>query len=305
MQKAIKSVIVHAGLHAINKRFINAVIWLFIVVISILYYVVDREKLVLYAISFAVNQVLLFLLFGAGALALINLYVARKIPSIFDEILIKNNAEYFRREAYIFQVFKQWETTLYQKPIGFNSVGKELLIRDFIISEIKYVEYNLVVLFEDIISDLDDDRYATSEEICNQFRDIFITKRLRFSERFGESFANKITIDPTVALPSGRKKDILRVVPHVILQKYINSCANFNIFLDNCIAQIIREKYNRYDTLLALYSDLVKSVYAYKDNILPNFREEFNGDLTQYHLMYNNVPLVDKGVKYEKTKSAS
>ncbi len=294
MQKVVKSVIVKVGLHAVDKRFINALAWIFIVVIAILYFVVDREKLVIYAVSFAVNQVLLFLLFGAGVLAFINLYIARKVPSIFDEILIKNNAEYFRGEAYIFQVFKQWETTLYQKPIGFNSIGKELLIRDFIVSEIKYVEYNLVVLFEDIISDLDDDRYATSEEICNQFRDIFITKRLRFSERFGESFANKITIDPTVALPSGRKKDILRVVPHVILQKYINSCANFNIFLDNCISQISRENFNRHETLLAFYSDLVKAIYAYKDNILPSFREEFNGDLAKYHLMYQGCLLSEE-----------
>jgi hypothetical protein len=292
MQKKIKSAIVKIGLFTIDKKFINGLIWIFVVSTATLYYVIDREKLVLYVISFAVNQVLIFLLFSAGLIAIVNIYIAKKIPSIFDEILIRNNADYFRGGAYIFQVLRQWENDLYQKPFGFNSVGKELLIRDFIITEIKYLDYNLVILAENIISNLDDERYCTSKDICNQFREILITRRLRFSDRFGEAFANKITIDPEADLKLGRKKDILRVVPHVLLQKYTNSCSNFNIFLDNCISQVAREEWNRHDTLLALYSDLVKAVYAYKDNILPNFGKEFNGDLSQYHLLYNNVPLV-------------
>lgn len=301
MHKIVKTIIVSASLRAVDKRFASAVVWLFVVAVAILYFVVDREKLVMYVISFAINQVLLFLLFGAGVVALINIYVARKLPSIFDEILIKNNTRYFREMAYIFQVFKQWETSLYLKPIGFNSIGKELIIRDFILSEIRYIEYNLVVVFEDILTEIDSGAYGTSEKICDKFREIFITKRLQFSDRFGESLVNKISVIPNANLPMGRRKEILRVVPQIILQKYINSCADFNIFLDNCIAQINRENYNRYNTLLALYSDMVKAIYAYKDNILPNFKEEFNGDLAQYNLLYNDVPL-SGDTDYEKTK---
>ncbi len=163
-----------------------------------------------------------------------------------------------------------------------------------------YIEYNLVYLVEIAISDLDDDRFASSEEICKRFKEVMLVNRLKFAERFAESFSNRLTIDNSVRISRGKRKDILRVIPNIILQKYINSCSDFNIFLDNCITQISKEKLNRYHTLKALYSDLVKCVYAYKDNLLPNFREEFNGDLAQYNLLYDNCKLAPE--KEDATK---
>lgn len=291
MTKTAKKIIVKIGLKALDKTLLNVFIWLLFLSSVLTYFVIDRQKLALYVISFAINQFFLFIIFGSGVLALVNLYFFKKIPSIIDEILIKNSESFFTGEAPIFYVLQQWKSTLKQKPIGFNSIGKELLIRDFITSEITYIEYNLVYLVEIAISDLDDDRFASSEEICKRFKEVLLTNRLKFAERFSESFANRLTIDPTAKIPNGRKKDIMRVIPNIILQKYINSCSDFNIFLDNCITQISKEKLNRYQTLKALYSDLVKCIYAYKDNLLPNFREEFNGDLAQYHLLYDNCRL--------------
>lgn len=301
MQKKVKKTIVYLGLKALDKTFINVVVWLLFISSVITYFIVDKQKLAIYVVSFALNQFFLFIVFGSGLLALLNLYFLKKVPSIVDEILIKNNESFFTGEAPIFFVLQQWEMSLKQKPIGFNSIGKELLIRDFILSEINYIEYNLAVLVEYIIGDLDDDRFATSEEICKRFKETFLTNRLKFAERFSDSFTNRLTIDPSVKIPAGRRKEIHRVIPNIILQKYINSCSDFNIFLDNCITQISKEKFNRYQTLKALYSDLVKCIYAYKDNLLPNFREEFNGDLAQYNLLYDNCKLAPDG-KEDATK---
>lgn len=291
MKKSIKKTIIKIGVKSLDRTVINIVIWLLFVSTVLTYFVIDKEKLALYVISFAINQFLLFVVFGSGLLAIVNLYFVNKIPAIIDEILVNAKRDYWIGDAPIYKVLQSWNESLHMQPLGFNSVGKELIVRDFLISEIQYIEYNLVVIMEFMLSDFSDDKYMTSEEICKQFKTILLTNRLNFHLRFDESFVNKIAIDPTVKLAPSRKKDILRQVPNVILAKYLNSSSNFNVFLGNCITEISNQKMNRYNTLKALFSDLVKCIYSYKDNLIQNFREEFNGDLAQYHLLYNNCRL--------------
>ncbi len=291
MTKKLRRSIVSLGVKALDKTVINIVIWLAFVSSVLTYFILDKQKLAVYVVSFAINQFLLFIVFGSGLLAVVNIYFVNKIPSIIDEILVNSKRDYWTATAPIYRVLQKWNESLLQQPLGFNSIGKELIVKDFLKAEINYIEYNLVVIMEYLLSDFADDRYATSEEICKQFKTILLTNRLNFHMRFDEAFTNKLTIDPAAKLPASRKKEILRQIPHVILQKYLNSSSNFNVFLDNCISQIIYEKMNRYNTLKALFSDLVKCVYSYKDNLIQNFREEFNGDLAQYHLLYNNCKL--------------
>lgn len=287
----MRSLIVAIGVKALDKTVINITIWLLFVSSVTTYFILDKQKLALYAASFIINQFLLFIVFGSGIIAVANIYFANKLPSIIDEILLNANREYWTSNAPIYSVLQSWNESLLQTPLGFNSIGKEMLIRDFLIAEIQYIEYNLVVLMEYMLSDFSENKYLTSEEICKQFKSILLTQRLKFHLRFEDEFVNKISIDPTVRLAPSRKKEILRKIPYVILQKYLNSSSNFNVFLDNCITQISRDKMNRYNTLKSLFSDLVKCVYSYKDNLIQNFREEFNGDLAQYHLLYNNCKL--------------
>ncbi len=295
MLDVIKKYIIWLGVRA-GKTFFKWLTLVILISLGITYSLVDRQKLAYYIVTFAINQLFYFFIFGAGLLSLINIYISTKVPLIVDEIFIRKNKDEFSY-AYIFTVLNVWETKLKEKPFGFNSMGKELLIRDFIYSEIKYIEFNLAYLFEDILQGLSKSEYSSSAEICAQFRLIFITKRLNFKARFGDDFTNKLSIDPEADIPRGKRKEILQQVPVVIFQKYINSSANFNIFLDNSFSEIARQDKNRYETLKDIYSDFVKAVYSYKDNILPNFREEFNGDLSKYHLLYQGCKLSEDEVK--------
>lgn len=289
----LKTKVINIGLALLSERTVFITLWLITIAIAASYFIIDRERFIYYLVTFIVNQVFTFLVFGAGILMLINMYLFRKFPSIIDDFLLQRDKALFMQEAYIYQVFIQWQIELTTKPIGFNSLGKELLITNFIQTEIYYIENALRFFIRDFYEKINNDTYATCDKICDKFADLLITERVKFDIFRKDSFVNRITIDTTVKLPIGRKKAILSMLPDIFILKYIYSCSDFNIFLNNCISEARRKNLSRHATLDLLFSNLVICVYSYKDNILPNFLKEFNGDLTQYHLLFDGVPLAE------------
>lgn len=289
----LKTKVINIGLALLSERTVFITLWLITIAIAASYFIIDRERFIYYLVTFIVNQVFTFLVFGAGILMLINMYLFRKFPSIIDDFLLQRDKALFTQEAYIYQVFIQWQIELTTKPIGFNSLGKELLITNFIQTEIYYIENALRFFIRDFYEKINNDTYATCNEICDKFADLLITERVKFDIFRKDSFVNRITIDTTVKLPIDRKKAILSMLPDIFILKYVYSCSDFNIFLSNCISEARRKNLSRHATLDLLFSNLVICVYSYKDNILPNFLKEFNGDLAQYHLLFDGVPLAE------------
>ena len=64
--KNVKKTIVYLGLKALDKTFINVVVWLLFISSVITYFIVDKQKLAIYVVSFALNQFFLFIVFGSG-----------------------------------------------------------------------------------------------------------------------------------------------------------------------------------------------------------------------------------------------
>lgn len=291
---SIKTRVINIGLALLSERAVFILLWIVMIALTASYFIIDRERFIYYLLTFIINQVFTFLVFGAGILMLINMYLFRTFPSIVDDFLLYRDKNVFMQESYVYQVFIQWQVELATKPLGFNSLGKELLITNFIQTEIYYMENALRTFIQDFYKDIHKDTYNSCDKICDKIVDILITERVKFEIFKKDVFVNRITINPQVKLPDGQRKAILSVVPDIFIMKYIYSCSDFNIFLNNCIGEARRKNLSRHATLDLLFSNLVICLYSYKDNILPNFLKEFNGDLAQYHLLFDGVPLSEK-----------
>ena len=288
---SVKTRVINVGIALLSERTVFILLWLMLIALTASYFLIDKERFIYYLVTFVVNQIFTFLVFGTGILMLINMYLFRKFPSIIDDFLLFRDKNLYLQEAYVYQVFIQWQVELTTKPIGFNSLGKELLITNFIQTEIYYIENALRTFIQNFYRDMDADTYSTCTKICDKFTDIMITERVKFDIFKKDTFVNRITINPEVKLPPGRKKAILSMLPDIFILKYIYSCSDFNIFLNNCVSEARRKNLSRHATIDLLYSNLVICLFSYKDNILPNFLKEFNGDLAHYHLLFDGVPL--------------
>ena len=120
MTKKLRRSIVNLGVKALDKTVINIVIWLAFVSSVLTYFILDKDKLAVYVVSFAINQFLLFIVFGSGLLAVANIYFVNKIPSIIDEILVSSKRDYWTATAPIYRVLQKWNESLLQQPLGFN-----------------------------------------------------------------------------------------------------------------------------------------------------------------------------------------
>lgn len=290
----IKNYILESAANLLSRKAASIVVWLLFASTVVAYFIVDKNYFIHFIVSTLVNQIFAFLIFGTGILMIVNMYLTKRFPKIIDDFKLRRDRIYFLKEAQIYNVFIQWQIDIATKPIGFNSIGKEALIQDFILSEIGYIEMALNEFLVKFYSDLSNEDFIDSNKICEHLYKSLIIDRIEFDLFKSDSFVNRFSIDTSVSMPIGKKKEILKNIPNIIIQKYKCSCSNFNVFLRNCINECERRSLSRHDTISLLLSYLVICIYSYKDNILPNFVNEFNGDLAHYNLLFDGIPLISK-----------